>query len=57
MFQVKNKSTRGHSGAFIVNFEYVWHVVQLFFADFEHINAGWNTLLSLNLNLRVHSRV
>ena len=43
MFQVNNKKTRSRSGVFIVNFDYIWHVVlvccffclYVFFAGFE----------------------
>ena len=45
MFKVNHRSTRRCSGFFIVNFENILHVVQVFFTDFEHENAGWNTLL------------
>ena len=46
MFKVNNRSTKHCSGVVIVNFEYIWHVVLVgFFADFEHANSGWNTLL------------
>ena len=39
-----NKSTS--SGVFIVNFEYLTRGSSVFvFADFEYVNAGWNTLL------------
>ena len=40
MFKVDNRSTRYRSGVFITNFEHV-----VFFADFEHVNGRWNTLL------------
>ena len=46
MFKVNNRSTKHQWGVFIVNFEYIWHVVPVgFFADSEHVNTGWNTLL------------
>ena len=45
MFKVNYMSNRHCSGLFIVNFEDVWHIVQVLFTDFEHVNAGWNTLL------------
>ena len=35
MFNVNNRSNRLCSGVFIVNF-----------AEFKHVNARWNTLLS-----------
>ena len=55
MFKVTNKSTRHRSGVFMVNFEYIWHVVVVV-TYFEQINANkqtkqtkqtnkWNTLL------------
>ena len=31
MFQVNNKKTRSRSGVFIVNFDYIWHVVLVWF--------------------------
>ena len=45
MFKVNDRSTRRRSGVFIVNFEYIWYVVLVFLADFEHESSGWNTLL------------
>ena len=53
MFKVNNTSTRHCTGVFDVNFGYIWHVVIVFFlfvclfffADFEHVNARWNSLL------------
>ena len=43
MLKVKTKSNR-RSGVFIVNFEYTWHGSGgVFFAEFEHVHAGWNT--------------
>ena len=42
MFKVDNRNNRRRSGVFIGNFEYIWR----FFADFEQVTAGWNTLLS-----------
>ena len=43
MFQVNNRRTRSRSSVFIVNFDYIWHVVLVcffclyvvFFASFE----------------------
>ena len=55
MFKVNNRSTR-RSGVFIVNFEYIRHVVLVFFADFEHANDVCTTY-SLNINLSMHFRV
>ena len=44
--KVNYRSTRCWSGAFIVKLDNTWHVVLvLFFADFEHVNSGWNALL------------
>ena len=43
MFRVNNRSTKHHSGFF--NFEYI-----RLFADLEHINAGWDTLLPYKSN-------
>ena len=34
MFKVTNKSTRHRSGVFMVNFEYIWHVVVVVFFVF-----------------------
>ena len=48
MFKINNRSNRHCAGVFIIiNFEYIWHVSSLFFffAEFEHVNAGWNILL------------
>ena len=37
----------GSTVVFVVNFEYIWHVVLVgFFADLKYGNSGWNTLLS-----------
>ena len=46
MFKVNNRSKR-RSGVCIVKFEYIWHISNVFYADFEHVNAGQNTLLSV----------
>ena len=46
MFKVNKRSTRCHSGVFVVNFEYSWQVSSIFFPEFEHVNAWQNTLLS-----------
>ena len=36
----------GIAVVFIVNFEYIWHVVLVFFfAEIKHVNSGWDTLL------------
>ena len=43
MFKVKNRNTKRRSGVFLVNFEYIWHVILLIFLDFEHVIVGWNT--------------
>ena len=48
MFKVNNRSIKHCSGVFDVNFEYIWHVVVVFFfvvVDFEHANFRWNSLL------------
>ena len=45
MFKVDNRSIRHCSGFFDVNFEYIWLVSGAFFAVFEHVHAGWNTML------------
>ena len=55
MFKVNNRSIRHCPGVFDVNFEYIWHVVLVFFlfvfcfvfvfADFEHVSARWNSSL------------
>ena len=37
LFEVKNKNTRRRSGVFIVNFEYIYHVVLLIFSVFEYV--------------------
>ena len=55
MFKVNNRITRRCSGVFIVNFEYIWHVVLVFFIDFEHANGVCSTY-SLNINLSMHFR-
>ena len=43
MFKVKNRNTKRRSGVFLVNFEYIWHVILLIFSDFENVIVGWNT--------------
>ena len=49
IFKVNNRSTRCGSGVFIINFEYIQHVILVFFfADFEHVNGRCNVLLSLS---------
>ena len=50
MFKVDNRSPWRSSGVFIFNFECIGHVILVclfffFFADFEHGNGSWNTLL------------
>ena len=60
MLKVNNRSNKRRSGDFIVNFEYILHIssvcvcvcvcahvfcVFFCFAEFEHVNARWNTLL------------
>ena len=36
----------GFAVVFIVNLEYIWHIVLVgFFAEIKHVNSGWNTLL------------
>ena len=45
MFKVNSRITRCCSGVFVVNFEYIGHVPSVLIAEFEHVNAGWNTLL------------
>ena len=41
MFKVTNKSTRHRSGVFMVNFEYIWHVVVVvFFVFFVFLGGG-----------------
>ena len=42
--------------SFLVTFEYTWHVFQVFFADFEHVNVGW-IHFCLNLYLSMRFRV
>ena len=44
MFKVNNRSTRCRPGVFNANFEYISHIVLVFFADFEDVNGRWNTL-------------
>ena len=60
MFKVNNRSTSHRFDVFIVNFEYIWHVVLFFFfffCDFEHVNARWNTLLLLSRFIRFRVRL
>ena len=38
MLKVNTRNTRQRFGVFIVDFEYIWHIVLVFFADFEHVN-------------------
>ena len=48
MFKVNNRSTKHCSGVFMLNFEYIYHVVPSFwgfFADLEYHNDGWDSLL------------
>ena len=52
MFKVNNRSTRRCSGVFIVNIEYIRHIVLVFFvvvvvvvANFKHTNGRWNILV------------
>ena len=54
MFKVNNRSTRHCSGVCIIKFEYFWpFVLLLFFADFEDVNAGWNTFALIKIYLCV----
>ena len=46
MFKVNNRSNRHCSGVFTVDIEFTWHVSSVFLAEFEHENAGWNSLLT-----------
>ena len=57
MFKVNNRNSRHCFGVFCVNFEHTWHVVLVFYCYFEHVIAGWNTLLPYNLNVSIFFRV
>ena len=58
IFKVNNRSNRCRSCVFIVNFEYIivniWLASSGFFAEFEHVNAGWD--LNLSTCFKVESR-
>ena len=47
MLKVNDRTTRRSSIVFFVNFEYIRHIVLVFFfAGFKYVTGGWNTLLS-----------
>ena len=43
ILKVNNRCNR-RCGVFIIYFEYIWHVSSVFFSEFQHVNARWNTL-------------
>ena len=55
MFKVNNRSNTRCSGVFTVNYEYIWHVSNVFlfvcfcFAEVDHVIARWN-IYFFNLN-------
>ena len=57
MFKVNNRSTKHCSGVVIVNFEYIWHVVLVFFLLTLNMQMPDGILYCLNLNLSVQFRV
>ena len=40
MFKVNNRRTRLSSCIFIANFEWIWQIICVYFAAFEHVNGG-----------------
>ena len=56
MFKVNKKTPeQGHccSGVFIVDFEYISHIV-VSFVNFEHANVCWERILFQNQDTRKH---
>ena len=47
MFKVNNKDARRRSGVFIVNFEYISHLVLVFLLLIDQVNPGWAVYKSL----------
>ena len=39
------KVNNSRSGAFIINFEYISHVLTVFIVNFEYVIAGWVRLV------------
>ena len=56
MFKVNNRSTKHDSGVFIVTFEYIWHIVLVFFCWLWLCKWHMEYLLP-QINLSMHFRV